>query len=363
MVGSTLWLVVLGWSLTGTAWADPPMSQPAKSDGPRIEITPDEFAFGEVWEGAKAEQQFTVRNTGNKPLTVTVKTSCGCTPATQPKSPVPPGGSSTFTLKYRTTIVGPANKVAWVNSNDPVRPKITIPVNGIVRPVFALSPARRMILRGLDLGAKTTETLRLHNDYDKPVMLKLQPDQDFGCFDVSLRELKKGRDYELVVSTKPPLRMGPNTTSVKLETDLKDVPLLIVRVFATATPLMHVAPSPVFIHPASSKPARIVLAFSHRRSEKVRVKDITCSLGAITWKLEEDSTPKPGSVDNVQRLAVTLPAYQSVPEGEHYLEVHTTADNPDFAVIKVPVQVVRPVPASQRAPQPRKPVRPGQSDW
>ena len=80
--------------------------------GPRLELSPTVFNFGEVWEGMPARQEFAVKNTGDAPLTLTLKTYCGCTPVTRPKSPLPPGESTTFTVSYSTKRKGPATTSA-----------------------------------------------------------------------------------------------------------------------------------------------------------------------------------------------------------------------------------------------------------
>ena len=157
-------------------------SQPVDPDGPRVNVSPLEFDFGEVWENTPTKGNFTVKNTGRKPMTVEISTSCGCLVATKPKTPLEPGEADTFTIEYRTSQLGRAHKRVTVSTNDPTRPKVVLLIKGRVKPVFELDPDRKVMFRGLELESAETRTMKLRNNYKRPVELKLKADQDFGCF-------------------------------------------------------------------------------------------------------------------------------------------------------------------------------------
>jgi hypothetical protein len=54
----------------------------------------EEIDLGKVKKGSKTKAVFTVTNTGKNPLNITnVQPSCGCTTASKPEKPIPPGQS------------------------------------------------------------------------------------------------------------------------------------------------------------------------------------------------------------------------------------------------------------------------------
>jgi len=348
-------LVASMWLASSFVMADEkPADPPVDPNGPRVEVSPKEFDFGEVWEGKQAKQQFTVKNVGRQPLTLKVKTSCGCTPATQPKTPLAPGETSTFTLEYRTSRTGPTRKTAWLETNDPLNPKITIPVRGIVKPVFKLDPARRMHFRGLELTTERSETMRLENAYGHPVTLKLKEGQDFGVFDVKLRTVKDGWHYDLTVTTKPPLKLGSNTSKVVLATDLKDLPELTIRLFADARPLVYPQPRIMQILKGTKPGAARYVDIWHRRKMTVKVLVVKSDMEGVTWEIVEAPKPLPGSMDDRIRIRLSLPGYEDLPEGGGLLKIHTSAKDPQYAVLEVPVRGILPRPKPQ-LPSSRRP--------
>lgn len=364
-IWGTTTALVIGWLACGAVPAvaqahvdtPPPASQPVDPDAPRVKVEPREFDFGEVWEGAPARQEFKVTNVGRQPLTLAVKTSCGCTPATKPKSPLAPGESCTFVVEYTTTTVGPAQKVATLHSNDPVEPTITIPVRGLVRPVFALSPARRMLFKGLELTSEETEVMKLKNDYPQPVTLKLKDGQDFKWFDVELKELKRGVEYDLCVTTRPPLRMGVNSGTIVLETSLSDLPTIMIRVMADATPRVHVQPAMLYVSQDGKPESYLTLDVVHRRNHALKIKDVRASIPGMRWQFGGEIEPPPGAITRTIRLLVTIPGYESVPAEGTQLEISTTSEDPEFALIKVPLLRAEPPPGAHRPP-PQGPPKP-----
>lgn len=357
--------LVLGWFACGTVPAAAqahvdaprPTTQPVDPDAPRVKVEPTTFDFGEVWEGAPARQEFKVTNVGHQPLTLAVKTSCGCTPATRPKSPLAPGESCTFTVEYTTTYVGPAQKVATLHSNDPVTPTITIPVRGLVKPVFTLNPARRMLFKGLELTSEETEVMKLRNDYPQPVTLELKDGQEFKWFDVELKELKRGVEYDLRVTTRPPLRMGVNTGTIILKTSLSDLPTIMIRVMANATPRVHVQPAMLYVSPDGKPESYLTLDVIHRRNHPLEVQDVRTSIRGMRWQFGNEIEPPPGAITRTIRLLVTIPGYDSVPPEGTELEILTNSEDPEFAVVKVPLLRAEPTPGVRRTP-PQGPPKP-----
>lgn len=101
----------------------------------KITFHEDHFKYDTIQAGEVVEHRFTFTNTGNQSLYISnVKSSCGCTVADYPDSPVPPGESgtilSTFDSKDKE---GPQiNEITVTANTYPQRTKVTL--SGVVIP-------------------------------------------------------------------------------------------------------------------------------------------------------------------------------------------------------------------------------------
>jgi hypothetical protein len=107
------------------------MAQEVGGNGAVITIDKEVHDYGNVDQGGNGECTFTVTNTGNAPLIISMcKGSCGCTVPTCPKEPIAPGASATITVKYDTNRVGPINKTVTITSNATNEPSKMIRIKG-----------------------------------------------------------------------------------------------------------------------------------------------------------------------------------------------------------------------------------------
>jgi len=74
--------------------------------------------YGTIQQNADGVRIFTFTNTGEAPIVISkVKTSCGCTVPTYPKTAILPGETSEISVKYATNRVGVFKKTITVMSN------------------------------------------------------------------------------------------------------------------------------------------------------------------------------------------------------------------------------------------------------
>ncbi len=91
--------------------------------------------FGSIAEGSVAQRNFTVQNTGKKPLILNkVQAACGCTTPKWSSDPIMPGKSAHITVGYDTRILGEFSKLIEVYSNDPDHGRVTLYIKGTVEP-------------------------------------------------------------------------------------------------------------------------------------------------------------------------------------------------------------------------------------
>lgn len=68
---------------------------------PVIKFTEGEYNFGKIIQGEKVSHTFTFTNEGKSNLIIaSAKASCGCTVASPPKDPIPPGGTGKIDVVF-----------------------------------------------------------------------------------------------------------------------------------------------------------------------------------------------------------------------------------------------------------------------
>ncbi len=118
----------------GVAQDAPVFEKP--QDGPKITFEEKAHDFGDIVQGQVVEHVFAFTNTGNQPLVLAnVLTTCGCTAPMWPKQPVPPGESSSITVKFNSRgKIGVQNKVITIVSNAiNQRERISIETNVMMK--------------------------------------------------------------------------------------------------------------------------------------------------------------------------------------------------------------------------------------
>ncbi len=314
----------------------PRTEQPAGT--PRLELSPTEFNFGEVWVGALVKREFTVKNVGDAPLEIQkVKSSCGCAVATQPKSPLEPGESSTFSITYDTKRLGSSRKKVTVISNDPTQTKTVIRVAGRVKPVFEGRPNNHLRFDKLDVTSVETKSIRLVNQWSEPLYLKLVEDQNPGVFDVELLPITPGQEFELKVTTKPPLKLGRNRITVVLATGLEQMPLVKIPVSGNAQPRVFTTPMKLYVLPKNTERSERTLEVNYRTHTPVKVVAVKASLPTIQCAVLPTGPVPRGRVMASIPIRVELPAYDDFPEEGAKLYIYTDATEEVYQELSVPV--------------------------
>lgn len=68
---------------------------------PIIKFTEGEYSFGKIIQGEKVSHTFTFTNEGKSNLIIaSAKASCGCTVASPPKDPIPPGATGKIDVVF-----------------------------------------------------------------------------------------------------------------------------------------------------------------------------------------------------------------------------------------------------------------------
>ncbi|MCB0773021.1 MAG: DUF1573 domain-containing protein [Flavobacteriales bacterium] len=109
--------------------------------GPMISLDKEVHDYGTIDQGANGTCEFKVTNTGDQPLIISnCKGSCGCTVPKCDTAPVAPGASTTITVKYDSSRVGPINKSVTITSNAVNAPTKIIRIKGEVKASASTTP-------------------------------------------------------------------------------------------------------------------------------------------------------------------------------------------------------------------------------
>jgi hypothetical protein len=105
---------------------------------PKVEVVEQVFNFGSMVPETKGKHSFEIRNVGAAPLTLNVEsTSCKCTVGGVSANEVAPGGKAFVTLEWHAKYKDrDYSQAAAVRTNDPVRPLLSLKVEGKVRRLF-----------------------------------------------------------------------------------------------------------------------------------------------------------------------------------------------------------------------------------
>ena len=206
--------------------ADTPMglagAAPADEPSARIEFTETAFDFGAMYQNEEVTHLFIFRNVGSAPLNIgKVKSSCGCTAAMPEKRELPPGGQTNLKVTFRSgSMRDRIVKHIYIDSNDPVEPRITLTVRGEVKVEVEVSP-RGVYVGSIQVGETVRRTIEvtpvgvdtfkiLSTSVDSPLVEVGRP--------LPLDDKRPG--YKLVIKLGPLKEPGRINAKVTVCTDL-----------------------------------------------------------------------------------------------------------------------------------------------
>lgn len=121
------------------------LSISAQEKTAKIEFKTIEIDYGTIEKGADGVRTFEFTNNGDAPLIISnVKSSCGCTVPSWPKTPIMPGDSGEIKVKYDTNRVNPIRKTITVTSNADT-PTVALKIKGEV-----IDPSKTSVLNKKD---------------------------------------------------------------------------------------------------------------------------------------------------------------------------------------------------------------------
>ena len=233
--------------------AAPFLGKPAASAaGASIQFDSTVFNFGRLKSGESAKHEFVFTNTGTATLEITAVTvGCGCTTAGEWDKKVEPGKTGKIPLQFNSGgFGGPVTKSATVACNDPARSSIMLQITGTVWKPIDLTPATAMFNLSAEALTNETRVLRIVSNLEEPVTLS-----DLQCnnaaFKTELKEVKPGKEFELMVTAVPPFATPMVFATITIKTSSKEVPVLRASAYVVVQQPVVVSPQ----NPASRSPS------------------------------------------------------------------------------------------------------------
>jgi hypothetical protein len=215
---------------------------------------------------------------------------------------------------------------------------VQIKVHGEVKPLFGFDPSDAVSFGQIHSEQRVERTLKLENKYDKPVALKLKEGQDFGPFEVSLKELKPGMEFELHVATKPPLNVQSPRVEVALETGIERSPEIRIQVLATVQADVVCRPGTLFTSRSLTTPKVQNVEIASRPDKPVKITEVKPSVETIKCEILPPVPPRLPDGWQSQSVKITLPPGTELPEGEPRITILTDSADPRFQKFEVRVQ-------------------------
>jgi ubiquitin-protein ligase len=327
----------------------PPAAAPAAS-GPIIQFDSTTFDFGKAAFGTKIQHTYVVTNKGDQPLEISnVHPSCGCTTAGTFTHRIEPGQSGAIPIQFDSGHGGPGNiiKTIDVTSNAKNEPHVSLRLTGNVWKPIETIPATTIINIAADATNGVSRSVKIVNNSDQLVTLS-PPTSSTRGFSAELKEIKPGREFELVITAEPPFNNGYSSANISMNCSYPGTPVVSVMATAAVTPAVQFYPSQISLN---AVPA------DRWFTNRVTIRSTTTNvLLALSNPQASDSRiqveVRPERPTGTFTLTVAFPPGFELQPGER-AEVSVQSNHPRYPVIKVPViQYFPPRPVARPAPTP-----------
>jgi hypothetical protein len=310
----------------------------APAASPIIQFQTQVYDFGRVKSGDPVKYTYIFTNTAPEGcgavLEVShVQPSCGCTTAGEWTKKVEPGKTGTIPIQFNSANYGgQVVKQITVTCNDPTHPNVVLQLKGTIWKPVELNPPYSGITLPPDATSGST-SVRILCNLEAPIHLS-PPESNNRKITAVLTTNQPDKDFQLVLSTVPPLDPGTFTAEVSLKTDSTDVPVIKVPVWVNVQPLVNLtppSPSPVVVPPGplANKTAQSI-RIQNNSTNSMKVYDAAIDMPGIDIQMKE---LVPGKIFDVQLI---------IPEGfllEPGKQLAFTAKSSldKYPLIKVPV--------------------------
>jgi uncharacterized protein DUF1573 len=190
----------------------------AVSGSPHAEVVELGHDFGPVESGRRLRHTFTIHNSGTAPLTILGVDVSEPGMRSRVSGPVAPGESGQIGIEWEPDRPsGNLDAQAVVRTNDPLRPRVTFTMTGVVTRSIDIRPSPDVFFTMYrDEAAERRVTIV--NTEERPLSIKgIRPVG--GHVTAELQTVQPGKTYELVMKVPRGLQAGRYFETVDIDTD------------------------------------------------------------------------------------------------------------------------------------------------
>jgi hypothetical protein len=304
----------------------------ARSGGPRLQIAEPAHDFGRVVQGRNVRHDFKITNTGDAPLEIIdVKPACGCTTAGEWTRTLQPGETGTIPIQLNTAqFVTAVTKTIAVSTNDPTHPQTTLEIKAAVWTPVQISNSIVIFPAQTDPTQVISRSITIRNLVDGDLKVS-DPHSDKAVFAPTLKETVPGKEFELTLTTVPPLPSGTQTARITMKSSNPDKPELSVQAVLTLLPPIQVVPAEITLRMAKvTAPEQRYFVLLNHRGFDLQVSDLKTDAAGV--ELTTTASPDKKQIT----VMLTFPAgFQADAPGKHFVRGRT--NHPEMPTFEVPI--------------------------
>src|SRR6266498_1427889 len=244
----------------GPAQAEDAVTPPEKnvaapeSAGPKIQFAEAVYDFGKIGAGELVKHEFVFTNIGTATLEIKdVRPGCGCTTAGIWDKRVEPGKTGVIPLQFNSvSYSGTVGKSTTVSCNDPGQSNVVLVMKGSLWKPIDVTPSMAVFNLSTDILTNQSRILRIVSNLDEPVELS-EPQCTNRVFQMELKTVRPGKEFELHVTAVPPFPPTPITVPVTIKTSSPKIPTLNISAFLRVQEPIQVTPNQITLPMGSLK--------------------------------------------------------------------------------------------------------------
>lgn len=232
------------------AASPPPPAAATAMAGPRLEVDLGVRDLGTIIAGASVKHEFRLTNGGTETLEITnVIPTCDCTIVGSFPSRLEPGQAGAVVIQFKPAdYSGEVRKSVRITCNDPVHPiKALLFKANVWRPV-EVKPAVAVFEPVAGSPTGQVQVVRIVNRLKEPLVLSA-PVCTNNFFQVELKTIRDGQEFDLIIKTLPGLQPGIFLAPVTVAMISTNLPPVSVNAYA----IVRAPPPPT----AAADPKRV----------------------------------------------------------------------------------------------------------
>lgn len=229
-------------------------AQETTTGTPDIHVAQREHDCGDVYQGAKCEHEFKVKNNGQGTLILErVHATCGCTTTIESKKELGAGEEGIIKVTFDTArFTGKRTKSVVVYSNDPDEPELELQITANIKlEVEALPP--RLFYGRIHRDDKAEKKVTVRGYMDEPLKIeKVETNSDFIVYEKEENWEGDSKIVVIKVSLSDKTPMGKFIGQLTLYTNSQKQPKLDIFINADVIGDVELSQSRLFYAPFPS---------------------------------------------------------------------------------------------------------------